>query len=317
MKLFYILFLLSALWSSVIAWDKNDYEIFDLVSDLEGAEGKGTTFYSWLDVPSTATSAEISKAYRKKSVAMHPDKNPNVKGIHERFARLGVIAQILRNKEGRERYDFFYKNGVPKWRGTGYYYSRFRPGLGSVFTFLVLLTSGLQYVVQKMNYSRDLERIDRFVRLARTAAWGPKLIPVSGARKVKIPVGGGGQLDEDGNPTQGGRLLELVVDGEEVFIIEPDGSWLPLDSSAANTPAISSTWFIALIRSVVSRVRDRVASGAGASKGESGGSSEQESDESLESIDDSASEITSEGVKGRQAAVKAGGRRRKAVPKKR
>ena len=30
----------------------------------------------------------------------------------------------------RHRYDFFYKNGVPKWRGTGYYYSRFRPGLG-------------------------------------------------------------------------------------------------------------------------------------------------------------------------------------------
>lgn len=29
-----------------------------------------------------------------------------------------------------KRYDFFYKNGVPKWRGTGYYYSRFRPGLG-------------------------------------------------------------------------------------------------------------------------------------------------------------------------------------------
>ena len=27
------------------------------------------------------------------------------------------------------RYDFFYKNGVPKWRGTGYYYSRFRPGI--------------------------------------------------------------------------------------------------------------------------------------------------------------------------------------------
>ena len=72
-----------------------------------------------------------------------------MKGVHERFARLGVISTILRNKEGRERYvigssqpccsqaltffnryDFFYKNGVPKWRGTGYYYSRFRPGLG-------------------------------------------------------------------------------------------------------------------------------------------------------------------------------------------
>jgi DnaJ homolog subfamily C member 1 len=59
-----------------------------------------------------------------------PDKNPGVKGIHERFARLGVISNILRDGEKRKRYDFFYKNGVPKWRGTGYYYDRFRPGLG-------------------------------------------------------------------------------------------------------------------------------------------------------------------------------------------
>ena len=27
-----------------------------------------------------------------------------MKGVHERFARLGVISTILRNKEGRERY---------------------------------------------------------------------------------------------------------------------------------------------------------------------------------------------------------------------
>jgi hypothetical protein len=33
------------------------------------------------------------------------------------------------------RYDFFYKNGVPKWRGTDYYYSRFRPGLGVSLDF--------------------------------------------------------------------------------------------------------------------------------------------------------------------------------------
>ena len=31
---------------------------------------------------------------------------------------------------GCSSYDFFYKNGVPVWRGTVYYYSRFRPGLG-------------------------------------------------------------------------------------------------------------------------------------------------------------------------------------------
>jgi len=48
---------------------------------------------------------------------LSPDKNPGVKGIHERFARLGVITAILRDPEGRKRYDFFFKNGVPKWRG--------------------------------------------------------------------------------------------------------------------------------------------------------------------------------------------------------
>lgn len=35
---------------------------------------------------------------------LSPDKNPGVKGIHERFARLGVIAAILRDPRGRERY---------------------------------------------------------------------------------------------------------------------------------------------------------------------------------------------------------------------
>lgn len=86
-----------------------------------------------------------------------PDKNPGVKGAHERFSRLGVISTILRNEESRKRYDFFYKNGVPKWRGTslqrilatradsfytgtGYYYSRFRPGLGASHRLLHFIT---------------------------------------------------------------------------------------------------------------------------------------------------------------------------------
>jgi len=37
---------------------------------VETLAGKGTTFYSWLDVVSTATTVEISKAYRKKSIQL-------------------------------------------------------------------------------------------------------------------------------------------------------------------------------------------------------------------------------------------------------
>ena len=115
------------------------------------------------------------------------------------------------------RYDFFYKNGVPKWRGTGYYYSRFRPGIGvrgrpclttlvysslpfsqhrhrknyragtqTVSTFLVLLTTGLQYMVQRLNYAKDLERIERIRQDAKTAAWGNRLDPPEGQKKVSV-----------------------------------------------------------------------------------------------------------------------------------
>ena len=35
--------------------------------------GKGTTFYSWLDVPPTASLTEINKAYRKKSMQLQSD----------------------------------------------------------------------------------------------------------------------------------------------------------------------------------------------------------------------------------------------------
>jgi len=49
---------------------QEDYEIFDLVGALENAEGKGTTFYSWLGVTSTATTSEIAKAYRKLSIKL-------------------------------------------------------------------------------------------------------------------------------------------------------------------------------------------------------------------------------------------------------
>ena len=37
-----------------------------------------------------------------------------------------------------------------------------------------MLTSGLQYVIQWINYKRDLERIELIVSKAKSAAWGPK-----------------------------------------------------------------------------------------------------------------------------------------------
>ncbi|KAG6911179.1 hypothetical protein DXG01_003046 [Tephrocybe rancida] len=283
-----------------------DHEIFDIVSQLEAAEGKGTTFYSWLNVPSTAPTAEISKAYRKMSMQLHPDKNPDVKGIHDRFARLGVIATILRNKESRKRYDFFYKNGVPKWRGTGYYYQRFRPGLGTVFAFLVILTSGLQLLVQRLNYKKDLERIEKFVQQAKAAAWGPKAVPVEGQRKVKVNLGG-----EDG---ANNRWIDMVVDGQNVYILDPSGNMDLLDASAATYPTLSNTWFAALIKSLVAKVIP------GAKAPVSEEAAAEDDDASSVTGSESGTSSIQEKTNGKAArapTAMAGGKRRKVPTKKR
>ena len=59
----------------------------------------------------------------------------------------------------------------------------------TVIGFLVAITSGLQYLVQKMNYNRDLKRIEWIVDQARTSAWGSKLNPQEGQRKVRNSSG--------------------------------------------------------------------------------------------------------------------------------
>ncbi|KAG2348988.1 DnaJ-domain-containing protein [Suillus weaverae] len=317
MKLFVFVAFLAVLVTIVSAWTKEDHEIFDLVTALEASEGKGTTFYSWLDVPSTATLVQINKAYRKKSMQLHPDKNPGVKGIHERFARLGVVATILKNTEGRKRYDFFYKNGVPKWRGSGYYYARFRPGLGTVLVFLTVLTSGLQYLVQILNYKRDLRRVELAIQDAKLAAWGPKMEPLQGKRKVKVNLGGGPRQDEDGNVTAG-KMLDMVVEQDNVFILDPSGSLHLLDTSSATPAAISRTWFIGLL---ISGIRKFYYSKENSQKDVDN----EQSVDTVDRLDSPASGAAthsgaSEGEEPRQAgyaaAVKAGGRRRKATRKR-
>ncbi|KAL8914635.1 MAG: hypothetical protein Q9171_000816 [Xanthocarpia ochracea] len=188
---------------------KLDHEIFRLKDELSSAEGEGVTFYDYVGVKPSASQDEIVKAYRKKSKGMHPDKakqaliasraksppkKPGDKGkkpgVHvskppsereirdavkkasERYARLGVIAEILKG-EGRARYDYFLANGFPRWRGTGYYYARFRPGLGSVLAGLFITGGGLaHYGALYVSWKRQKEFVERYVRHARRAAWG-------------------------------------------------------------------------------------------------------------------------------------------------
>lgn len=98
-----------------------------------------------------------------------------VKDANTRSARLNLVANVLKGPS-RERYDHFLKNGFPLWKGTGYYYDRFRPGLGSVLLGLFLVFGGAaHYGALYLGWKRQREFVDRYVRQARRAAWGDEL----------------------------------------------------------------------------------------------------------------------------------------------
>lgn len=207
----------------------SDQEIFRLRDEVEASEGPGVTFYEFVGVSSSANQDEINKAYRKRSKVLHPDKvkqkfiaekttgkaktkksgvkaakgpskseiNAAAKAASDRFARLGIVANILRGA-GRERYDHFLSNGFPKWKGTGYYYARFRPGLGMVLTGLfIFVGGGGHWLALYLSWKRQQEFVGRYIRFARNAAWGDNLnIPgLDGAGTATPPVVSGDEAD--------------------------------------------------------------------------------------------------------------------------
>src|ERR1700753_1711435 len=62
-------------------------------------------YYKVLDVPKTATEAEIKKAYRRLAMKFHPDRNPNDKEAEERFKEAQEACECLTDANKRAIYD--------------------------------------------------------------------------------------------------------------------------------------------------------------------------------------------------------------------
>lgn len=109
-------------------WDEQNREWYfyylskewDEIQALEAARGGGTTangqvanerqvkdreYYDLLKISTSATQADIKKAYYKEARNCHPDKNPDDPEAAENFQKLGHAYQILSNEESRRNYD--------------------------------------------------------------------------------------------------------------------------------------------------------------------------------------------------------------------
>lgn len=222
--------LLSLLTPLTAAWSKEDREIFRIRDEISAHEADpAATFYDILGVSSSASFEDIQKAHRKKTVALHPDKvkqrlrserlkqaggkgkgavkqptssevKAAIKEASDRQTRLTLIASILKGP-ARDRYDHFLANGFPLWKGTDYYYNRYRPGLGTVMFGLFIVGGGaIHYLILYMSWKRQREFVERYVRFARDTAWGGNLGIPNFEPQSSAPATPPGDEEEEDTP---------------------------------------------------------------------------------------------------------------------
>lgn len=73
-------------------------------------------YYAMLEVPSTATSAEIRRAYHRLARQYHPDLNQQLPNSDQRIKRLNEAYATLSDPASRAAYDAKYQQHQPQTR---------------------------------------------------------------------------------------------------------------------------------------------------------------------------------------------------------
>ena len=131
------------------------------------------SYYSVLSVPTTASAADIRRAYKAAAVRLHPDKNPSSPTAAAEFALLARAYEVLEKPELRSLYD--------KYGAAASDYALSHPSPGP-FVQQAVLDTGLWYVMWLgLTYILCLSRDSV---LGRNGAW--VLLFLTGAGEYQL-----------------------------------------------------------------------------------------------------------------------------------